>query len=462
MNTDKFKKILGSGGYIDNPQEMAAYVEPWRAGKKGKTPLIALPSSTLQVVEIIKICAKEKIAVVPQGGNTGLVAGSTPSQKGDEIVINLSRMNKIREISKEGFFLTAEAGCILEKIQEEAEANNLLFPLSMGSEGSCEVGGFVSTNAGGSSVLRYGNTRDLVLGLEVVLPDGTIWNGLRFLRKDNTGYDMKQLFIGAEGTLGIITAATFRLFPLPKQTVTSFIAISDIAEINKLFLAIKNEIGENISAFEFMSKETLQLVLKHINGSRNPFEELHLYYILAEFSSSYEQDDLKEKIEVLLSKYLESDEIKNVVIADSLSSAESLWKLRDSSSEAVKKEGNGLYFDICVPINLVADFIENTNKEITKYFDKAKIIAFGHGGDGNIHYDMNLPVEVDENTKNKIKEIVYDSCLSMGGSISAEHGIGVLRKYEFNKYKPAIEVNLMKKIKRAFDPDNIMNPGKLL
>jgi len=453
MPIETIKDILGTGNYLDNPEEITPYATSWRGGYNGKSPLVVLPTSVNQVQEIMKLCSREKIPVIPQGGNTGLVAGCVPIA-GKEIIINLSRMNKIRNIDKAGFALTAEAGVILQKLQETAAENAMFFPLSIGSEGSAEVGGIISTNAGGTAVLRYGNMRDLVLGLEVVLPDGTLLQKLPNVKKDNTGYDLKQIFIGAEGTLGIITAATLKCFPQPSEKTTIFTALDDLNHAIEFLNLIKSDA---LTAFEFISQKALELALHEMKGLRNPFPQPAKYYLLAEFSSM--------EIEGLITKALEQNLIKDAAIAGSIQQAREFWQLRENISESARKVGRGIHFDISIPIAKIPYFLEKTTKKALEKFPKLVSFPFGHLGDGNIHYNFYLPKDIDEknfiSTARELKKIVYDAVMDLQGSISAEHGIGIERREDFLLYKPVLEIELMRKIKKALDPDNIMNPGKV-
>lgn len=465
MTLEKIKELVGASGFIDNPSDMEAYTTSWRGGWKGKTPLVVFPDSAKKVSEIIKICASEKIAIVPQGGNTGLVGGATPSSSGKEIIINLSRMNKIKEIDLSAFTMTVEAGCVLANMQSAALEKGRLFPISIASEGSAQAGGIVSTNAGGTAVLKYGTTRDIVLGLEAVLPDGSIWNGLKTLRKDNTGYDLKNIFIGAEGTLGIVTAATFKLFPMPKQKETFLLAVKDANTAIELLARFREGTGDLVNAFEIISGECMALVLKHIPNTRAPFAKTYPEYILAEFSSPFEGDFLRSQLENMLSAEFESGRVLDAIMAESIAQAKEIWHIREHISEAEKKEGRGVHFDVSLPIATIPDFMESAGKTIKNKVSDAQIIAFGHIGDGNMHYNMCLPKNISDgdflNKKKILKEIIYSEIKKRDGSISAEHGVGQERKEDLKNYKAPIDIELMKKIKAALDPDNIMNPGKI-
>jgi FAD/FMN-containing dehydrogenase len=458
----QLKSLLGPSGFIDRPDDMEPYLKAWRGGWKGKSPLIALPNSAAQVSEIVKICAANKIGIVPQGGNTGTVGGCIPSDKGDEVVVGFSRMNKIRAIDDAASAITAEAGVILQNLQEAAAEAGFLFPLSMASQGSAQIGGAISTNAGGTAVLRYGNTRDLVLGIEVVLPDGEIFSGLKSLRKDNMGYNLAQYFIGAEGTLGLITAATLKLFPKPQQTLTAIAALPDAEAALELLGDFRSECGEYISAFEIMSDAAVRLVLKNIPGARKPGCDAP-YYVLIEFDASSKNAPLGAMFESVATKALQDGGIADAVIAENLAQAKQFWHLREHISDAIRKEAAAIHFDIALPLAQIADFLTQTNGMIRATAPHIIIAPFGHIGDGNLHYNMCFAQKPDDfdALRQRLKDIVYGEVARRGGSLSAEHGIGVGRKAELQRYKPAVEIELMKKIKRAIDPDGLMNPGKI-
>ena len=458
----QIKSVLGPGGYIDNPKDMDPYLVAWRGGWRGVSPLIALPNSTAQISEIVKICAREKIAIVPQGGNSGTVGGCIPSMSGDQIVIALSRLNKIRGIDETASVATVEAGVILQTLQEAAANAGFLFPLSMASEGSAQMGGAISTNAGGTAVLRYGNTRQLVLGIEAVLPNGEIFNGLKSLRKDNMGYNLAQYFIGSEGTLGIVTAATLRLFPKPQQTLTAIASVPDAEAALELLGDFNRECGEYLSTFELMSATALQLVIKNIPGSRMPCSP-SAFYVLIELDASSNNAALNTMFESVTVKALQEGGISDAVVAESLQQAKHFWHLRENISEAIRKEGAAIHFDIALPLASIADFLLHTDRRIKAEAPDVVLAPFGHLGDGNLHYNMCFGRKPDnfDTLKSRIQDIVYDEVVKRAGSLSAEHGIGTDRKAILLRYKSPVEMDLMKKIKRAIDPDGIMNPGKV-
>ncbi len=463
-NTDalnQIKKLLGPSGWIDEPHRMQPYLTSWRNGSVGNSPLIALPSTTQEVASLVKICYQKQIPMTPQGGNTGLVGGSIPSQRGNELIVSLSRMNKICSFDAVGSSITVEAGVILESLQDVANDRGFLFPLSIASEGSAQIGGIISTNAGGTGVLRYGNMRELVLGLEVVLPDGGIIANLKGLRKDNTGYNLSQYFIGAEGTLGIVTTATLKLFPKPNQTLTAILAIPNAQCALDLLQVFRKECAEYLSAFEIMSAAALKLVIKNIPGARYPGKAETPYYLLVELAASSISAPLRAVFENMAAQALDNGKILDAVLAESFEHAKQFWALRESTSEALRKEGTGIHFDISLPLTQLADFLEDTGRKISAVAPEMTLMPFGHIGDGNIHYNMYMPAPPTAIFRKQIKEIVFTEVVRRHGSISAEHGIGIERKDELKKYKAPAEINLMHKIKRAIDPDNLMNPGKI-
>jgi FAD/FMN-containing dehydrogenase len=458
----EIKNILGTGGYIDQPAEMERFLVAWRGGWRGTSPLIALPSSTDQLSRVVKICAQNKIAIVPQGGNTGTVGGCIPSMAGDQIVIGLERMNKIRGIDKKASVATVEAGVILQTLQEAADAAGFLFPLSMASQGSALIGGAISSNAGGTAVLRYGNTRNLVLGLEVVLPSGEIFAGLKSLRKDNMGYNLAQYFIGAEGTLGIVTAATMKLFPKYQQTLTAIAAIPDAEAALQLLGNFQGESGEYLSTFELMSAKAIELVLKNIPGTRLPGSPAP-YYVLIGLDAASKHASLPEMFEEVTVKALQEGTISDAVIAENLSQEKQFWHLRENISEAIRKESAAIHFDIALPLADIPDYLMHADKRIKEIAPDIMLAPFGHLGDGNLHYNMCFSKKPDnfDVIKAKIQGVVCEEVIKRDGSLSAEHGIGTDRKPMLKRYKSPVEMALMKSIKRAIDPDGLMNPGKI-
>ena len=444
---------------------MEAYISSWRGGHFCEAELIIFPKSVEELSRLVKLCSDSDIKIIPQGGNTGLVAGAIPTGKYQEIIINLSHMKSIISIDKQNSNVIVEAGCTLAALQEAVADAGFFFPLSIASEGTAEVGGIISTNAGGTAVLKYGNTRDLTLGIEAILPDGSIYCDMKSLIKDNTGYDLKQLFIGAEGTLGIITKASFKIFPKINQQETAFLAVENINNAIEILHFMKEKSGNIVTTFEIISKTCLNLVVKHIDGARKPIETESLYYLLVELSTPESGDNLRIKFENMLGELFENGKILDAAIAESLKQTQDFWFIREHISEAERKSGRGIHFDISLPISKISSFINETDAKIAENTE-AIIACFGHLGDGNLHYNMFLPHETDDErfnqTKSILSEIIYDNCENMGGSFSAEHGVGASRKHLLEKYKSPIELDLMKKIKQSIDPKNIMNPEKIV
>ena len=462
---ERIKAAVGPRGWIDDPNEQEPYLREARRLWRGTTRLVVRPASTDEVAEVVRICAEAKLAVVPQGGNTGLVAGGVPPKDRDNIVLALGRMNRIRTIDPVNFTMTVEAGCILAQLQEVAAEADRLFPLSLGAEGSCQIGGNLSTNAGGIAVLRYGNARELTLGVEVVLPDGRVWDGLRGLRKDNTGYDLKQLFIGGEGTLGIITAATVKLFPRPRETDTAFLALDRVEDVMDLFARARAATADQLTAFELIPRAALDLALVHIPGTIDPLAARHPWYVLLEMSSSQTKSGLRGLLERLLATALEEALIADGVIAESGAQAKELWHIREAIVEAQLFSGS-IKHDVAVPVSRVADFIIRATAGVCERLPGIRPMAFGHVGDGNIHFNLTQPDGADTAAYlarwQEFNDIVHGIVRDLHGSISAEHGVGRLKRDEITHYKSAVEIELMRRVKRALDPDNIMNPGKLV
>lgn len=456
------RAIVGEKGVIEG-NDQAPFLSEWRGRWPGEAAMIVAPASTKQVADIVKICAAGNIAITPQGGNTGLVGGQIPS--GNEILLSLKRMRRIRDVSPLNNTMTVDAGLTLAEAQLAANDADRLFPLSIGSEGSCQIGGVISTNAGGVNVLRYGNTRDLVLGLEAVMPNGEIWNSLKRLRKDNTGYDLKQLLIGGEGTLGIVTGAVLKLFPKPANVVTACAGVASAADAVALLSQMQGATGGAATSFELMSRRCIDLVLKHIPETRDPLQSPHHWYALMEFSSG-QSSGLRSDIENALGNALNKNLIADATIAESQAQAAMFWRIRHSISEAINGEGLGARHDVSVATSDIPGFLEKAGAEIERLAPGARIVAFGHIGDGNIHYDV-IPAEgarpnaLDEK-RPMIEAAVYDVIDLFDGSISAEHGIGRHRRETLAKRKSAIELEMMRAIKNALDPKGIMNPGKML
>jgi FAD/FMN-containing dehydrogenase len=463
---DRFRNLVGPRGWISDPDLLEPHLREPRDLYAGITPLLLRPANTAEVAAIVKLARETKTKLVPQGGNTGLVGGSLPFMGNDEIILSLQRMNKIRALDVLNDTITVEAGCILQQVQVAAREAGRLFPLSIGSEGSCTIGGNLSTNAGGNAVLRYGNARELALGLEVVLADGQIWDGLRGLRKDNTGYDLRDLFIGGEGTLGIITAAVLKLHPLPKATATAFTAVPSPAAAIDLLALSKAATGGQVTGFELMARLPLDFALKHNPGTSDPLAERYPWYVLMEFSSGRDDGAIGETMEAVLGEGLEKNLVLDAAIAQSDSQRAAFWKLRELLSNSQRPEGGSIKCDISVPVSKMAEFIERATKAVEALIADCRVVAFGHIGDGNVHFNVSQPIGA-ERAKfmahwDAVHQIVHDIAHGMNGSISAEHGVGRMKIDEIVHYKSPVEIEMMRKIKRAFDPDNILNPGKVV
>ena len=462
---DRLKSIVGERGLVEAAAEEPMLVD-WRGQYRGKAAAVVKPASTEEVAQVVALLAAQRIPIVPQGGNTSLCGASVPDASGREVVVNLSRMNRVRAVDPDNNTMTVEAGCVLASLQQEADRHGRLFPLSLGSEGSCEIGGNLSTNAGGTAVLRYGNTRELVLGLEVVLPDGRVWDGLRGLRKDNTGYDLKQLFVGAEGTLGIITAAVLKLFPKPRSQATAFVALEDPAAAVALLGKLRESCGERITGYELLARVCIDLVLAHMPGTRDPFPERHPWYVLVELSDSAEGDALAAMLQQGLEDAAGHGMVRDAALAASEAQRAALWKIREDVSEAQKQDGPSIKHDVSVPVSRVPQFIEKADAALAARFPGIRIVAFGHVGDGNIHYNCGKAERQDAQAffaeSPQVNHVVYDIVTALGGSISAEHGLGVLKREEITRYKSGLELEMMRAIKRTLDPHGLMNPGKVL
>ncbi|MEO8225016.1 MAG: FAD-binding oxidoreductase [Gammaproteobacteria bacterium] len=466
--TAKFRSIVGAGGSLDSSADLSGYLTEWRGLYRGTTPLVLLPSSTSQVADILRLCARHQIGVVPQGGNTGLVGGGIPHSTLDrpEVLVSARRLNRVRAIDAENFSLTAESGCVLAHLQAVAAESGRLFPLSLAAEGSCQLGGNISTNAGGTAVLRFGTMRDLVLGIEVVLADGRVLDGLRSLRKDNTGYDLKQLFIGAEGTLGFITAATCKLYPLPRSIVTAWVATPTVRAALDLYAAAREQLGDDLTAFEFASHATLELVLKNIPGSRAPLDAQSPWHLLIEVSTPRSDPALESNVQEFLVRMQEGGLLTDGIVAASGPQRDDLWRLRHSMSEAQKKEGASIKHDVSVPVASMERFLEQATAAVTSLLPGVRVVAFGHLGDGNVHFNLGQPPSMDApaflGRWDEISHRVHAIAIGLGGSFSAEHGIGAMKRDELAHWRGGVALDLMRAIKQAIDPHGIMNPGKLL
>ena len=462
---DKFAKIIGSKHVLTDAAEMRPFLTDWRGLYQGSAFAIVKPGNTQEVSEIVRICASENIGIVPQGGNTGLVGGSIPFETGNEIVLSLKRLNQVREVDPLSDTMTVDAGVTLKSVQEAAESVDRLFPLSLASEGSCTIGGNLATNAGGTAVLAYGNARDLVLGLEVVLADGRIWNGLGKLRKDNTGYDLRNIFIGSEGTLGIITAVVLKLFPAPKSRSTAICGLTSPENALALFTMAKMRSGSALTTFELMPRLGVEMVVQHMPNNRDPLETPHNWYVLLELSSAGGAN-LDSACEELLSEAFEQELVSDAVIASSLDQRDDFWRLRESLSDAQGFEGGSIKHDISVPLASVPQLISDVNRDVELLIPGIRPVPFGHLGDGNLHFNMTQPIGADKSAFlarwDEVNEIVHGYTLKANGSISAEHGIGRLKRGMLEKVKDPVAYDIMRALKSTFDPKNILNPGKVV
>jgi FAD/FMN-containing dehydrogenase len=463
---ERIKDIVGPKGWTTDPAAVEPHLVEWRGLFRGATRMVVRPASTEEVSQIVKLCAAAKLPIVPQGGNTGLVGAGVPPEDGNNIVVSLGRLNRVRAIDPLNYTITVEAGVVLADVQKAAEEADRLFPLSLGGEGSCLIGGNLSTNAGGVGVLRYGNARDLALGLEVVLPDGQIWNGLRALRKDNTGYDLKHLFIGGEGTLGIITAAVLKLFPRPRAVETAFIALERVDDVMEVFSRARAASGDQLTAFELIPRIGLEFGMRHVPGVVDPIARPYPFYALLDVSSSKEGDALRTMLEDFLASSMEAGLVRDGVIAASGAQALDLWRIREGVVEGQIPEGGSIKHDVSVPVSRVAEFIERATAAVEARLPEIRVVPFGHVGDGNIHFNVSQPVGADKAAYlarwHEFNDIVHGIVAEFNGSISAEHGIGRLKREEITHYKSKLELDLMRKVKRALDPDGIMNPGKVI
>ena len=453
----ELSEIVGPANVLTAPSDMAPYLRDWRKQYSGPALCVVRPAATAEVARVVASCAKHGVAIVPQGGNTGLCGGSVPTGARRELVLSLSRMNRVRALDALNDTITVEAGCVLAAVQQAAAQAGRLFALSLAAEGSCQIGGNLSTNAGGVNVLRYGTAREQVLGVEVVLPDGRIWDGLRALRKDNTGYDLKQLFIGAEGTLGIITAAVLRLFPAPTASATAWLAVDDPTRAVELLARLREGVGDRLSAFELISNDCLQAVLRHLPDARAPLAGAHAWYVLVEFADSGESSALLGRVEELLVRCSEAGALRDAALAQSVDQARAFWRIRETIPEA---QFTNVKHDISVPVSRTPQFIELAGRALAAQFPEARPYVFGHVGDGNLHYNVGPESLVKDRAA--VNRIVYETVHALTGSISAEHGLGQLKREEILGQKSALEMELMRVLKRAIDPQGLMNPGKVL
>jgi len=463
---DRLRGIVGPAGYLDQPLDLEPYLVDHRGLYHGATPLVLRPDTTLQVSSITRLCHETGTGVVPVGGNTSYCAGATPDADGSQIVLSLARMRRIRAIDPSNYTVTAEAGCVLAEVQAAAAAVDRLFPLSLGSEGSCQLGGNLSTNAGGTAVLRYGMMRDLVLGLEVVLPDGRVLDALKPLRKDNTGYDLRDLFIGAEGTLGVITAATCKLYSRPAGMLTAFVAVRDPQAAVTLLSRLRSYTSDAITTFELVPRIAIDLVLAHIEAAADPLDARHDWYVLLEIGMGRHEAAVRDALESELADAMQDGLIADAAIAASEAQRESFWRLRETIPEAQRREGASVKHDISVTTSELPHFIAEAQGALAQLVPDGRIVAYGHLGDGNLHFNISRPAHATDaeflELAPRLQRLVHDLVARYGGSFSAEHGIGRVKREELLRYKSPVAIELMRSIKQALDPKGIMNPGKLL
>ena len=465
--TDDLVAALGDGAVLTGPDDVAAYCTDWRGAGSGRPLCVVRPSSTADVATAVRLCHEAGVAVVPHGGGTGLSGGALPDDSGTQVVLSLARLRRVRDVDAAGDTLTVEAGVVLADVQAAAESVDRLFPLSLASEGSCTIGGNLATNAGGTAVLRYGMARELVLGLEVVLPDGRVWDGLRPLRKDNTGYDLTQLFCGSEGTLGVITAATLRLFPATPRHATAWLALPSVEAAVSLLGVVRARAGQSLAAYELVSREALDTVLRHVPAARDPFGEPHEWYALVELAGSATDEGLDPALEAALTAGFEESLVTDAVVAGSPSQRESLWLLREGISEAQNHDGASLKHDVSVPVALLPDLLADTAERLAAVLPGVRLVTYGHVGDGNVHH--NLAAALDGGSDDDLRaaapalaDAIYDAVAERGGSISAEHGLGTTKRDANAARTDPVELDLMRSIKQALDPAGLMNPGKVL
>ena len=462
----QFAEIVGEANVLTEDADTAPYLREWRGRWTGKTAAVLRPGSTGEVAAILKLASKTKTAIIPQGGNTGLVGGQIPDKSGEQVILSTARLNRIRDIDPAGNTITVEAGVVLQAIQEAAEEHNRLFPLALAAQGSCQIGGNLSTNAGGTGALAHGVARDLCIGLEVVLPTGEILDSLNKLKKDNTGYDLRNLFIGAEGTLGVITAAVLKLFPKPAGRATAFLAVPSPEEALGLFDRARNAAGTGLTAFELMARVGVEFTTRHIPDVRDPLDRHYPWYVLMEISSGRSEDDARATLDAVLEHGMEHGLVTDRAVAESFQQRADFWRLREGMSESQIHEGGSLKHDVSVPVDRVPAFLAEADRAVLAIEPGCRICAFGHLGDGNIHYNISQPVGADKAVFMALIDVITPAVHKIvrdhGGSISAEHGIGQMKRDELSEVKDPVALDLMRRIKKDFDPEGIMNPGKVI
>ncbi|UCU96071.1 FAD-binding oxidoreductase [Hydrogenophaga taeniospiralis] len=467
---DKLRAIVGAPHVLthDDPaRDLSAWENDWRQRARGRALAVVRPASTAEVAAVVKACAAAGASIVPQGGNTGLVVGSVPDDSGTQVVLSLTRMNRVRAIDGANLTMTVDAGCVLQALQEAAEQAGFLFPLSLAAEGSCTIGGNLATNAGGTQVVRYGNARDLCLGLEVVTAQGAVWHGLTGLRKDNTGYDLRDLFVGSEGTLGVITAATMKLYPLPAAQLTAWAAVPSLNDAVALLGLAHQHLGAGLTGFEVMGQFALSLVAKHFPQQRVPLWEDTPYCVLLENSDSESEEHARAQFERLLETAFENGVVSDAVVAESLQQAHALWHIRESIPLAQAEEGLNIKHDISIPVSSIPAFCAETDALLEREIPGVRLVNFGHLGDGNLHYNVQAPADGDPKVflreqEARVNTLVFDAVARFDGSISAEHGVGSLKADKLPHYKDPVALALMRSIKQALDPQNLLNPGRVL
>ncbi len=462
----RFAEIVGEANALVRPEDQAGYLREWRDLYSGRTPVVLRPGSTGEVSRILALAHEHGVGVVPQAGNTGLVGGQIPSTRGDEIVLSVGRLKKIRAVDADGGTMILEAGVTLSEAQAVAEKAGRLFPLSLASEGSCQIGGVLAANAGGTAVLAYGNARNLCLGLEAVLADGRVWHGLRTLKKDNTGYDLRDLLIGSEGTLGVITAAALKMLPRPAEMATALVALDSPEAALRLFRVAEETAGSTLTAFEFWVRRAMEFAVAYVPNTRDPFASPHPWYALLEISSGETGGRAASQLEALLVKASNDGVVLDAVIAGSLAQSRDLWRLRESLSEAQKGAGGSIKHDVSVPMARIPEFLARAAPVVDRVCPGARPVPFGHFGDGNVHYNVTQPDCMDKARYLALWEVMSDAVhglvAEMDGSISAEHGIGQMKREALVQFKSETELDMMRAIKRALDPMGILNPGKVL